>query len=57
MIRERGVQIAKINREVKGVSHELAKLDRVTGRTEFWLANFPAEIEQALSNDCNSTLS
>jgi ribonuclease HI len=57
LIRERGVQIAKINRKVNEVSHELAKLGRVTRRSEFWLANFPAEIEQAISNDCNSTLS
>jgi ribonuclease HI len=41
LIWERQVNIAKISPQVNGVSHELAKLDWVYGRTEFWLPDFP----------------
>jgi hypothetical protein len=35
------------------VSHELAKLGRVHGRTMVWLGETPSEIADALSVDCN----
>jgi hypothetical protein len=37
------------------VSHELANLGRVHGRTMVWLGETPSEICDALSVDCNST--
>ena len=44
---------ARISRDVNLVSHELARIGRVQSRTELWLRDFPQEIAEAISNDCN----
>jgi hypothetical protein len=56
LLRERDVRIIKINREANCVSHELAKLGRVLGRTGTWFSSFPPEVAQAIHSDCNSIL-
>jgi hypothetical protein len=53
LLRERDVKIVKISREANIVSHELAKLGRIQGRTDFWLNNAPQDIALAIANDCN----
>jgi ribonuclease HI len=53
LLRERDVKIVKIGREANTVSHELAKLGRIQGRTGFWLSNVPQDIALAIANDCN----
>jgi ribonuclease HI len=54
LLRERDTKLVWINREANMVSHELAKLGRVHGRTMVWLGETPSEICDALSVDCNS---
>jgi hypothetical protein len=49
----RGSRLVKISREINIVSHELAKLGRVQGRTQVWLSDFPPEIATVLDRDCN----
>jgi hypothetical protein len=49
MLRERETKIVKISRGVNGPAHELAKLSRLSGRTEFC----PQEIEAVIVSDCN----
>lgn len=41
LLRKRDVKIVKICREANTVSHELAKLGRTQGRTDFWLSSVP----------------
>lgn len=53
LLRERDIKIAKVSREVNVVSHELAKLSRVTSRTEFWLSDVPQEVTEAVAFDWN----
>jgi ribonuclease HI len=55
LLRERESSLAKINREANVVSHELAKLGRMQGRTEFWLRDYPREVAVAVASDCNPT--
>jgi hypothetical protein len=53
LLQERDVSIAKISRGINVVSHELAKLSRVSARTEFWLRDFPQKVAAAVAVDCN----
>ncbi|KAK1678993.1 hypothetical protein QYE76_039841 [Lolium multiflorum] len=53
LLQERDVSIAKISRGINAVSHELAKLSRVSARTEFWLRDIPQEVATAVAVDCN----
>jgi hypothetical protein len=57
MIREREVQVAKVDRTSNYVSHLLANLGRTHGWTRVWLRHFPQEVAGALDIDCNSTQS
>jgi hypothetical protein len=54
LLRERDSYVAKVSRELNCVSHGLAKLGRVHGRTELWLSNYPQEVADAVHHDCNS---
>jgi hypothetical protein len=54
LLRERGSYVVKVSRELNSVSHGLAKLGRVQGRTKFWLSNYPQEVAEAVHHDCNS---
>jgi hypothetical protein len=54
LLRERETNVLSINRQANGVSHELAKLGRVQGRTEFWVQNFPREVSNAVILDLRS---
>jgi hypothetical protein len=54
LLREGDSHIVKINREVNGLAHELAKIGRVQHRTEFWLSGFHQEVSEAIAYDCNS---
>jgi hypothetical protein len=56
LLRERNIQLVKINRYANNASHELAKIGKVQGRTEFWLGDFPAEIAATILYDCNSVM-
>jgi hypothetical protein len=51
MFRERETKLVKISRDINGPAHELAKLSRLSGRTEFWLASFPQEVETTIALD------
>jgi hypothetical protein len=53
LLRERNTALAKIQRDANRVSHELAKVGRVQGRTETWVQNLPSEVAKAVSLDCN----
>jgi hypothetical protein len=53
LLRERDTRIVKISRVINTAGHELAKLARVQGRTEFWLRSFPEEAAAAIALDCN----
>jgi ribonuclease HI len=50
----RGSRLVKISRDINHVSHELAKLGRVQGRTQVWLCDFPPEIATVLARDCTT---
>jgi hypothetical protein len=50
----RGCRLVKISREINTVSHELAKLGRVQGRTQVWLSDFPPKIATVLDRDYNT---
>jgi hypothetical protein len=54
LFRERETKLFKISRDINGPAHELAKLSRLSGRTEFWLTSFPQEVETTIALDCNS---
>jgi hypothetical protein len=54
LLRERKSSLVKINREINSVSHELAKIGRVQGRTQVWLSDYPLEIAAALARDCKN---
>jgi hypothetical protein len=51
LLRERETTVRKISREINSVSHELAKLARVQGRTELWLSTCPPEVTSAVKSD------
>jgi hypothetical protein len=53
LLRERDTRIVKISRVINTAGHELAKLARVQGRTEFWLRSFPEEVAATISIECN----
>jgi hypothetical protein len=57
LLRERDINVIKISRDANRVSHELAKLGRVSRRTAAWLVDFPQEINQAIEHDCNPPVS
>jgi hypothetical protein len=56
LIRERDVNLARVDRNANRVSHELARFGRVNARTHFWLGTFPLEIGQYIASDCNPIL-
>jgi ribonuclease HI len=56
LVQERGILCAKIGRETNSVAHGLAQLGRINGRTDVWLRDYPPDIHEAITNDCNSTL-
>jgi hypothetical protein len=51
---ERDISVVQVSRDINSVSHILAKLGRVQGRTEFWLSDYPQEVASAVSCDCTS---
>ena len=53
LIRERDINLVKISREANTVSHELARLGRVQGRTEFWLGSTPPDPSEVVALDCH----
>ena len=48
------MSVARIDREINVVSHELAKMGRARPRTAVWLGNVPEEIAHHVAHDCNS---
>jgi ribonuclease HI len=53
LLRERGSRLAKISRDANMVSHGLAQLGKVHGRTQVWLHESPSEVTEAITSDCN----
>jgi ribonuclease HI len=53
LLRERNFSIVKMSRDVNMASHELARLGRVHKRTHVWLMDFPQEISEVITSDCN----
>jgi ribonuclease HI len=53
---ERNSKLVQIGREANVVSHELAKLARVHGRTNVWLGVSPPEIAEVIASDCNPSI-
>jgi hypothetical protein len=51
-IREREIEIVKVNREAISVSHGLAFLGKVQAVTNVWLQDYPPEIARAIKVDC-----
>ena len=48
---ERETVFRKVSREANYVSHGLARLGRVEGRTAVWLHDVPTEIAEAMNSD------
>jgi hypothetical protein len=54
LLKERNSALVKISHDANVASHELARLGRVYRRAQVWLMDFPMEISDAITNDCNS---
>jgi hypothetical protein len=52
-LRERESRLIKVSRDLNVVAHELARISRTQGKTDFWLACFPQEVAAAVFTDCN----
>jgi ribonuclease HI len=52
-LRERESRFIKVSRDLNVVAHELARISRTQGKTDFWLACFPQEVAGAVFTDCN----
>ena len=57
IIREKEIRCAKVDREANVVSHSLAALGRVQGRSQLWLVDPPEAIRLALLRDSTPTSS
>jgi hypothetical protein len=52
---ERDISVTKINRsQKKKASHCLANMGRVLNRTQFWISDYPANLQDVICKDCNS---
>jgi hypothetical protein len=52
-IKEREIEIKKINREANHASHGLASIGKGQSKSEIWFQNFRPEIADAIKADCN----
>ncbi|CAM0908755.1 unnamed protein product [Alopecurus aequalis] len=50
---EREIVLTKVSREANCVSHGLARMGRVEGRSAVWLQNVPSDIAEAMNTDCS----
>uniref|UniRef100_A0ACD5ZQT2 Uncharacterized protein n=1 Tax=Avena sativa TaxID=4498 RepID=A0ACD5ZQT2_AVESA len=57
LLNEKGSTVTKIHRSQNMSSHTMAKLGRSKARTQFWIRNFPQELHDIVTNECNFPIS
>jgi hypothetical protein len=55
-LEERDISVRKINRSQKKASHCLANMGRVLNRTQFWISDYPAKLQDVICKDYNSSI-